>query len=149
MFDRCLDRTGWTPCAFVLPQSRMELVELPHLSVGAPPQVGVSCVLQVEMRKLLETTSGVKAGCQLVGEPFNVHESVGARRTDRLFVEALRVELPIFDSGYLGADDCGAAFKILGTVFRPFLELSVVGAQCLDVLLEVIRRCAVAGRRMA
>src|SRR5215813_12871093 len=148
MFDRCLDRTGWAPCVFVLPQSRMELVELPHLTVGAPPQVGVSCVLQVEMRKLLETTSGVKAGCQLVGEPFNVHESVGASRTDRLFVEALRVELPIFDSGYLGADDCGPAFKILRAVSYPFRELSVAGTQCRDVPLEIIRRCAAAGRSM-
>src|SRR5262249_6392626 len=133
----------------VPPQPRMELIELPHLSICSPSQVGVSCILQVEMRKLLEATNGVKAGRQLIGEAFNVHESVGARRTDRLFVEALRVEFPIFDPSYLGADDCGAAFKILRAVFHPFRELSVAGTQCRDVLLEVIRRCAVAGRSMA
>src|SRR5215472_749597 len=139
IFDRRFDRTSRTRRTLVLPQPRMEPIELSHLSICSPSQVGVSCVLQVEMRKLLKATSGVKAGCQLIGEAFDVHESVGARRTDRPFVEALRVEVPIFDSGYLGADDCGAAFKILRAVSYPFLELSVAGAQCRHVLLEVIR----------
>src|SRR5215469_14828495 len=39
IFDRCLNRTRWTPRAVVLPQPRMELIELPHLSVGAPSQI--------------------------------------------------------------------------------------------------------------
>src|SRR5262245_38101642 len=133
MFDRCLDRTGWTPCTFVLPQSRMELVELPHLSVGTPSQVGVSCVLQVEMRKLLETTSGVKAGRQLIGEPFNVHESVGARRADRLFVEALRIELPIFDPGNLGSDQRCMILEILRTIRRQRPKLSLVHTKCFSM----------------
>ena len=36
LFDRCFDRARWTRRALVLPQPRMELIELPHLSVGAP-----------------------------------------------------------------------------------------------------------------
>src|SRR6516165_4718238 len=149
LFDRRFDSTRWSRRALVLPQPWMELVELPHLSVGPPSEITIPRILEVEVRNLLEAARRVEACSQLVGEAFNVHESVGARRTNRLFVEALRVEFPIFDSGYLSTDDCGAAFKILRAVFRPFLELSVVGAQCLDVLLEVIRRRAVAGRRMA
>src|SRR5262249_23980226 len=133
----------------VLPQPRMELIELPHLSICSPSQVGVSCVLQVEMRKLLKDTSGEKAGRQLIGADFDMHDSVDARRKDRHYVEAPHVEYPIFYSGYLGGDYCGAAFKILWAVSYPFRELSVAGTQCRNVLHEVIRRCAVAGRSMA
>src|SRR5215469_4326704 len=49
MFDRCLDRTRWPPRAFVLPQPRIKLVELPHLSVGAPSKIALPCVSQVEI----------------------------------------------------------------------------------------------------
>src|SRR5215469_6530781 len=39
LFDRCLDRTGWTWRALVLPQPWMEVIELPHLSLGTPPEI--------------------------------------------------------------------------------------------------------------
>src|SRR6516165_10995985 len=39
LFDRCFDRARWTWRTLVLPQPRMELIELPHLSVGAPSQI--------------------------------------------------------------------------------------------------------------
>src|SRR6516162_6530867 len=149
IFDRSFDHARRARRMLVLPQPRMQLVELPHLSVGSPSQIAAPCVFQVEMRNVLETAHRVKAGRKLVGERLNVHEVVRARRTDRPFIEALCVDLPIFDSGYLGADDCGAAFKILRAVSYPFHELSVAGTQCRDVLLEIIRRCAVAGRSMA
>src|SRR5215831_13455668 len=44
MFDRRFDHARWTRRTLVLPQPRMELVELPHLSVSAPPDIAVSCV---------------------------------------------------------------------------------------------------------
>src|SRR5262249_1868000 len=106
----------------------MHLIELPHLAVGPPSDIGIPRVLQVEVRDLLEAARSVEAGCKFVRERFNVHEVVRARRTDRLFVKTLRVELPIFDSGYLGADDGGAALKVLRAIFCPFRELSVLGA---------------------
>src|SRR6516165_3715036 len=119
LFDRCFDRARWTRRTLVLPQPRMELIELPHFSVGPPTQIAVPCVFQVEMCDVLEAVRRVKAGRKFVRDRFNVHESVRARRTDRLFIEALCVELPIFDSGYLGADYGSAAFKILRAVLRP------------------------------
>src|SRR6516165_12303500 len=54
MFDRRFDRARWTWRALVPPQPRIELIELPHLSVGSPSQVAVSCVFQVEMCNVLE-----------------------------------------------------------------------------------------------
>src|SRR5262249_24905430 len=54
LFDWRFDRARWHLRALVPPQMRIEPIELPHLSVGTPSQVGVPCVLQVEMRKLLK-----------------------------------------------------------------------------------------------
>ena len=39
LFDRRFDRARWTRRALVLPQPRMELIELPHLSVGSPSKI--------------------------------------------------------------------------------------------------------------
>src|SRR5262245_4255379 len=38
-FDGYFDRACWTRRALVLPQSRMKLIELPHLSVGSPSNI--------------------------------------------------------------------------------------------------------------
>src|SRR6516165_10209625 len=54
MFDRRFDRTRRSRRTPVLPQSRMEPVELPHLSICPPSQIAVPCVFQVEMRNVLE-----------------------------------------------------------------------------------------------
>src|ERR1700757_3126181 len=47
MLDRCLDRARWPPRAFVLPQPRMQLIELPDLSVCAPSQIAPPRVSEV------------------------------------------------------------------------------------------------------
>src|SRR5262249_44955003 len=109
MLDRRFDRTHRTPPGLFLLQLRMEFIELPYLSVGAPSQIAAPRVFQVETRDVLEAARSVKASSQLAGERFNMHEVVRSRRADRFFVEALCVEFPIFDSGYLGANDGGAA----------------------------------------
>src|SRR6516162_7000369 len=49
LFDRRLDRARWTRRALVLPQPRMELIELPNLSVGSPSEIALPCLSQVEM----------------------------------------------------------------------------------------------------
>ena len=78
------------------------------------------------MRDLLEAARRVEAGSQLVGEGFNVHKVVRARRTDRFFVEAFRVELPAFDPSDLGADQRGAALEVFRAIGFPHPELLVV-----------------------
>src|SRR5262245_12293614 len=78
LFDRCLDRAGRARRALVLPQPRMEFVELSHLAVGAPTEIAPPRVSQVEMRDLLETARGVKVGSQFVGERLMMDEAACA-----------------------------------------------------------------------
>src|SRR5215510_13007800 len=54
MFDRRLDRARWTRRALVLPQRWMQLIELPHLSIGSPPKIALPRISQVEMRDIFE-----------------------------------------------------------------------------------------------
>src|SRR6476620_7620926 len=65
LFDRCFDRSHWARRALVL-LPRMELIELPHLSVGSPSKIGSPCASQIETRNLREATRCVKTGSQLV-----------------------------------------------------------------------------------
>src|SRR5215467_9201668 len=44
MFDRRFDHARWTRRTLVLPQPRMELVELPHLSIGTPSKIALPSV---------------------------------------------------------------------------------------------------------
>src|SRR5262245_55817777 len=115
MFDRCLDRTRWTPCAFVLPQPRMELVELPHLSVGAPSQIAPPRVSQVVMRNLLEAPRRVKAGSQLAGERLVVDKAVSACRHYGALVKVHGLERPSLDTGNLSAKQRCTILEILRT----------------------------------
>ena len=57
-------------------------------------------------------------------------------RADGLFVKVLGVELAAFDACDLRADQRGAVFEILRAILGPYLELSVVSCQCLEMLLS-------------
>src|SRR5262249_56463467 len=76
LLDRGFDRAHWTRRALVLPQARMELIELPHLAVSSPTHIAAPCVCQVEMCGVLETARRVKAGSQLAGQRLVVDEAV-------------------------------------------------------------------------
>ena len=123
---------------------RIQLVELPHLAVGAPAQIAVAGVPQIHVRDLLEAARRVEARGEFVGERLVVNEAVGARRADGLFVEALGVELAAFQAGDLGADQRGAVLEVLRAILRPDLELSVVGGQSLQMLLALVGGCGIA-----
>src|ERR1700692_3132601 len=56
-------------------------------------------------------------------------QAVDTRRTDRLFVKSLCVELAVLDAGDLGTDYCGTALEVLGAVLSPARELPVMGEQ--------------------
>src|SRR5262249_11568587 len=103
LFDRCFDRTRWTRRALVLPEPRMELIELPHLSVGSPSQIAPPRVSQVEMCDFVEATRRVKAGSQLVGERLVVDKAVRACRRDSALVEIHGLERASLDTGNLRA----------------------------------------------
>ena len=134
MLDRRPDRAGRTWGAFAFREMWIELIELPHLAVGAPTQIAVAGVLHIHTGNLLETARLVEARCQFVGERLVVNKAVGAGRADRLFVEVHGVERAALDAGDLGADQCGAILEILRAIRRPGLELGAVAAQRRDTL---------------
>ena len=145
MLDRRPDRVGRTRCAFVLPQLRIELIELPHLAIGAPTQIAVAGVPQIGLGDRLEATRRVEARGQFVGERLVVNKAVGAGRADGLFVEALGIELAAFEARDLGADQGGTVFEILWAIRRPELEFPVEGGQCVDMLPPIGRRRVAGG----
>src|SRR5262249_40850054 len=103
LFDRRVDRARWTRRALILPQPRMEMIELPHLSVGAPSQIAPPRVSQVEMRNLLKAARRVKAGSQLVGKRLVVDKTVCACRRDGALVQVHSLERTPLDPGNLSA----------------------------------------------
>src|SRR5262249_23089899 len=109
----------WTRRALVLPQPRMELIELPHLSVGAPSQIAPPRVSQVEMCNLIETARRVKTGGQLVGERLVVNEPVSACRRDGALVQVHGLERTPLDPGNLGSDQRCTILEVLRTIRRP------------------------------
>src|SRR5712671_4511079 len=96
------------------------------------------------MRKLFESAGGVKARGQFVGERLIVNKAVCAGRADGLLVKAHRVDIAAVDASNLRAHQGGAVVKIVRTVRRPDLELSVVGDQSLDMLPSLAGRCGLA-----
>src|SRR6516225_9463221 len=126
LFDRCLDRACWTGRVLALPQPRMELLELPHLSVGSPSEIALPRVSQVEMRDLLEAAGRVKARGQLVGERLVMDKAVCARRRDGVLIKLHGLQRASLDTGNLGANQRGAVLKVLRTMRRKVPKLSCV-----------------------
>ena len=112
----------------------MQLVELAHFAVRAPADVAAPGVSQVEARDLLEPAPRVEACGQLIGERLVVHEAVCAGRADRLFVEALRIELAPVEACDLRAHQRGAVLEVLRAGVGPLLEQTVVPGECIEVL---------------
>src|SRR5689334_15750572 len=125
----------------------MLLVELPDLSVGAPEQVGVTCLPQIEMPDLLEAACAIETRSKLARECLMVDEAVGACRADGLFVKVHGFECAALDTCDLRAHQRGAVLEILRAIRRPGFELSVVRGQGLDMLPSLTSRCGPAGRR--
>jgi hypothetical protein len=88
----------------VLSQPRMELIELPDLSVGAPSQIAPPRVSQVVMRDLLEAARCVKA----VFKSFPFY--FGAALGSILFEETAAKELAL------------AAARSLASMYNPALK---------------------------
>src|SRR3984885_8248589 len=86
------------------------------------------------MSNFLEAARRVEAGRKLVGERLVVNEAVRASRADCLFVEPLGLDLAAFEARDLCGDQRGAVIEIFGAVLGPFLDLTLVGSQSLQVL---------------
>src|SRR5262249_30631106 len=108
---------------------RMELIELPHLSVGAPAEITAACISQVEMRDLVEAARRVKAGSQLVGERLVVDEAVCLGRHDGALVQVHGIDRAPLETGDLSADESYTIIEVLRTIRRPGTKLSRVSAE--------------------
>src|ERR1700758_1331092 len=113
-------------------QDRVLLIQLPHLAVGTPAKIAVPSTPKVCMRDLLATTCRVEAGSELVGERLIMDKAIGMGGANGLFVKTLSVELAPLDTGDLRAHQCGAGFEVLRAIFRPYLELPMMGSQSLE-----------------
>ena len=103
VLDRCRDRARRTRDPLILPQVRMQLIELAHLPVGSPAQIAVPGVSQICLRDLVETTCGIETRGELVSKTLVLDEAVLACRANRILVQAHRVQLPAFQPRNLGA----------------------------------------------
>jgi hypothetical protein len=133
LFNRRFDRARQTRRALVQSQPRMELIELPHLSVCSPPQIALPRVSE-GVGIGLEAAPSVEARGQLVGERLVVDEPIVTGRADGLLVEPHRVKLATFDARDLRSHECRTVFESLRTVLRPNGELIVLGYQSLEML---------------
>src|ERR1700739_163267 len=124
----------------------MQLIELPHLSIGSPSKIGLPCVSQVKMRDLPEAAHRVKARGQLVGERQVVDKAVVSRRADGLFIQLLGIEHAAFDPGDLGTDQRGAVLEVFRTIGLPRAELLMMSGQCIYILLPLLGSGGVAKR---
>jgi hypothetical protein len=66
---------------------------------------------------------------EFVRDALVLSEAVLTRGSYRLFVEALGVQFPAFDTGDLGADQRCAISEILGAILRQYNDLLVVGLE--------------------
>ena len=126
--------------SLVLPQVRMKLLELPHLTVGSPTKVRVAGIAQIEMRDLLKATRRVETRGEFIGERLILHEGIVARSADCLLVKTLSVKFPAFQACNLRVDQCDAILEVLGTIVRPNLELLLMCRHRLQVLPPVDRK---------
>src|SRR5215813_9928339 len=134
LFDRRFDRPRWTRFALVQSQLRVELLELPHFSVGSPPEVAAPCVSEIELRDLLEAACCVKAGSQLVGERLVVDKAIRACRHDGAFVQVHGVERASLETGNLCGYQRCTIFEVLRTMRCPGLKLLPVSRERFSLL---------------
>src|SRR5262245_7686101 len=122
------------------------MVQLRYFAIGPPSLIAIAGFEQIRPCELLETTCGVESCGELVGGRLIVDEAVAVRRADGLFVELLGLDDAAFDPGNLRAYQCGAVFKILRAVLRPYLVLLLVSRQSLEMPLSRVVRCGIKGR---
>src|SRR5207245_9027529 len=119
----------------------MKLIELPHLALGAPEQVAVPGLPQVEMRDVLEAARCIETRGKLARECLVVDEAVRSCRSDRPFVEPHRLGIPALDARDLGSDQRGAVLEVRRAVLGPFLQLAMVSCQSVLVVSTIRGGC--------
>src|SRR5438128_1506249 len=123
LLDRSGRRRGLARARRPVAQERMRLFELPHLPAGAPAQIAVPGVAEIGVSDRLEAARSVEARSELVRERLVLDETVLPRQPDGVFIQALRVQMPVLGPRELGPDEREAVSIVVGTVVGPELEL--------------------------
>src|SRR5215510_9286178 len=125
---------------------RIYMVQLRYLAIGPPALIAIPGFEHIRVCELWETTCGVESRGEFVGDRLIVDKAVAVRRADGLLVELLGLEHAAFDPSNLRAYQCGAVFKILRAMLRPYLVLLLVSSQSLEMPLSRVVRCRIEGR---
>src|SRR5262245_52595231 len=115
----------------------MQLVEVSDFAGRSPPQIAGTSLSQICTGNRLETTPGIEASGQLVGDRLIVDKAVVSRRADGLFVELLGLKYVAFDPGNLRAYQGGAILEVFRAIRLPYPELAVVIGQSIDMFLAL------------
>src|SRR5437899_12352532 len=111
------------PTATLFPYTTLfrsiRLVELPHLAGRAPAKVAAPRLPQIRAGERIEAARRVEPRGHLMGKALVLHEAVLAGRVDGLFVEALGVQFPLFQTRELGANQCRPVCERCRTVVCP------------------------------
>src|SRR5262249_7994665 len=116
-------------------------------SIGSPALIAIPGFEQIRVCELLETTCCVESRGELVGDRLIIDKAVAMRRADGLFVQLLGLDHAAFDPSNFRAYQCGAVFKVLRAMLRPYLVLLLVSSQSLEMPLSRLVRCGIKGRR--
>ena len=97
--------------------------------MGAPAVIAIPRVTEIGVGDSLEAARCMEPRRQLACEAFVLDEAVLARQSNSLFVEAFRVEAPIFDARYLRRDQGTAILEVLRAGLRPDFNPLLMGLQ--------------------
>src|SRR6202051_4171092 len=125
----------------------MKLFELPHFAKRAPPKIAVPRVSEIGVGDGLEAARPVEARGQLMAQALVLNEAVLARRMDGLFVEALRVQFPPFQTRELCANQCRPVCERCRTVVCPDRYLLEMRSQRFQMLGPFFGRGHIATHR--
>src|SRR5258705_5607613 len=100
----------------------MGLFELPHLPGRAPEEIAIPGVAEIGVSDRLQTERGVEASSELVRQRLVLDETVFPGEPDGVFIQALRVQMPVLDPRELGPDQREAGGVSLRAVVRSALR---------------------------
>src|SRR5580704_5773600 len=122
---------------------RVARVELIHLSLRAPLLVAGSGISQISISDRCQTARPVKIRREFVGDALIVDKTVGACRSDGLFIKVFGFEQPAFNARDLSMDQRSTVFEICRAMLGPHFELPGVSCQGSEMALFIVGRCKI------
>src|SRR5215469_11012152 len=140
MLDGRAHRRGWSERRR-LSESRVGLVELPHLGVSSPLEVAAACVSQQGVTDRLEAAIQIKFSGNFVCYTLVLDETIFARASDGLLVEEHRIEVSAIEASDLSRYQGVLIEKGGRIVLRPLSKLLCVPFKLFEPLSLPIGLC--------